>query len=491
MKRLIALLAFVLCLTDAQLTANAQDEYDIGVGRRPGGNRVGVPSRWRGSPQGSRIRTASHLQEEVVAGDVTYEGDYVEGDYIQDDYVDGGYIESGCDSCGGGGCDSCCISDGCCDNCSAPRGFCICFPSHGWVQVDYLNWYQKGVNLPALVSTGPAATRGVIGQAGTTLLYGGDSILTDERDGIRVRFGWWLGNFPGWGIEAEHVGLDNETERFFTQSTGTPIISRPFFDVTAGQENSVAVAFPVGVGPGSILIESESRLQSGAVRLRRQLLGCESVACSFLRGHEVPTSSRLDFTLGYRFWQLDDQINIQDNNTVGPPALGRVGTLAITDRFRSKNQFNGFEFGFLWQARRGWWSLDALARLSVGNVLQTVDITGSTTRTQAGVVSTGTGGVLALPSNIGSYSREEFTMVPELGFTLGYQLTRRIRTNLGYSMIYWGNVARAGEQIDRNINPNQFPFAAGAVVPPNRPQFQFEQTDYWVQGLSFGGEFRW
>ena len=82
-------------------------------------------------------------------------------------------------------------------------------------------------------------------------------------------------------------------------------------------------------------------------------------------------------------------------------------------------------------------------------------------------------------------------MVPELGFTLGYQLTRRIRTNLGYSMIYWGNVARAGEQIDRNINPNQFPFAAGAVVPPNRPQFQFEQTDYWVQGLSFGGEFRW
>ena len=47
--------------------------------------------------------------------------------------------------------------------------------------------------------------------------------------------------------------------------------------------------------------------------------------------------------------------------------------------------------------------------------------------------------------------------MPELGVTLGYQLNPCWRATLGYTFIYWSRVARAGDQIDRDINPDLFP----------------------------------
>lgn len=492
MNRLIALLAFALLLTGVQFPAFAQDDYDIGVGRRPGGNRVGVPSRWRGSPQGSRIRAASHLQEEVFADDVVHDGEYIEGDYIEGDYVDGGNIDGGCDSCGGGGCDSCSVAGNYCGSCNAPNGFCICFPAHGWIHAEYLTWWQSGMDLPPLVTTSPTGTAraaaGVLGQAGTGVLYGNDSILSDARSGFRLRFGWWLANFPGWGIEGEYVGLGSETESFFQQSTGDPIIARPFFNALTGAEDSELVAFP-GVVSGSIAVDSSTEFEGGAVRLRKQLFGTESCGYSAIHCREVPVSTRFDLTMGYRYWQLQEQVQTREQLTL--QTTNPSGTFDITDTFHTRNQFNGAEIGFLWQGRRGWWSLDALMRLGIGNVHQTVTVSGNSTIVENGATSTFNTGFLAQRSNIGVYDRDQFTMIPELGLTLGYQMTRRIRATMGYSLIYWGNVVRPGDQIDTDINPNLLAPEANPFTGPLRPQFQFAQTDYWVQGLSFGGEFRW
>ena len=85
-------------------------------------------------------------------------------------------------------------------------------------------------------------------------------------------------------------------------------------------------------------------------------------------------------------------------------------------------------------------------------------------------------------------------MVPELGATLGYQMTRRLRVTAGYSAIYWGSVVRPGDQVDLDVNPLLLPPEQATPVVANgalRPQFQFVETDYWVQGLSFGADFRW
>lgn len=70
-------------------------------------------------------------------------------------------------------------------------------------------------------------------------------------------------------------------------------------------------------------------------------------------------------------------------------------------------------------------------------------------------------------------------------------MTRRLRATAGYSLIYMGNVVRPGDQVDLDVNPNLLPPENVPFSGPLRPQFNFVETDYWVQGLSFGGEFRW
>ena len=52
---------------------------------------------------------------------------------------------------------------------------------------------------------------------------------------------------------------------------------------------------------------------------------------------------------------------------------------------------------------------------------------------------------MALPSNIGHYSRDQFSVVPEVGLNVGYQLTRHVSLSAGYTCIYWSNVHTAPE----------------------------------------------
>ncbi len=482
MKRLIASVALTFGLI-ASTPVQAQDDHRQGAQRSVRTARPGIPSRWTGKPSQRLISSASH-DEYVTEGEIV-----IDGDPIMEDVH-----PSGCDSCGGGGCDSCSVSDSFCGSCSAPHRFCICLPAHGWVSAEYLLWYSSGMRVPVLASTGDAVAGagGAVGTSGFASLFGGDDILDEDRSGARVRFGSWLQRFPGWGIEGEYVGLSQETSDFFSRPGGTdPLLARPYFDVTTGSENSVVVSTPPN-HTGSLDILVASDFDGGAFRVRHQLTSSQGCGYSELCCQTIPTSSRLDKTVGYRFWELDESITIDHTSVVADNAF------AVRDLFSTRNQFNGAELGFLWQARRGWWSIDTLMRLGIGNVRQTVTIEGTTVITPpGGAAVTNLGGILALPAanggNIGSYEQDKFTMVPELGVTLGYQMTKRVRLTAGYSLVYFGNVVRPGDQIDRALNPNLFPSLAAnpTVTVPNRPQFNFVETDYWVQGLSFGGEFRW
>ena len=154
--------------------------------------------------------------------------------------IDDGASYASCESCGGGGCSSCgpvyspapvqefhgssCGCDSCgvstsyCGSCNAPSGFCFCFPSHGWVHAEYLLWSQKGMDMPALVTTSTSTVReeaGVLGLPLTSVLFGDtDDILDDDKSGFRIRFGLvaakllWLGHrrrIPG--IQRRHCNL--------------------------------------------------------------------------------------------------------------------------------------------------------------------------------------------------------------------------------------------------------------------------------------------
>jgi hypothetical protein len=98
---------------------------------------------------------------------------------------------------------------------------------------------------------------------------------------------------------------------------------------------------------------------------------------------------------------------------------------------------------------------------------------------------------LAQSTNIGSYSRDVFAVVPEIDLNVGYQVTPHARLEAGYSFIYWSNVVRAGDQIDTSVNASYIPPGQTVVGDPTRPRFAFEQTSFWAQGVNFGLKLTW
>src|SRR5204862_492234 len=75
------------------------------------------------------------------------------------------------------------------------------------------------------------------------------------------------------------------------------------------------------------------------------------------------------------------------------------------------------------------------------------------------------GGLLALPSNIGRYSRDRFAVLPEASINLGYQVTPWLRATAGYTFLYCSNVVRPGDQVNLAVNPTQLPSNLTAPAP--------------------------
>jgi hypothetical protein len=103
------------------------------------------------------------------------------------------------------------------------------------------------------------------------------------------------------------------------------------------------------------------------------------------------------------------------------------------------------------------------------------------------------GGLLAERSNIGSFHRDRFSVVPEVDLKVGYQLTDHVKVFAGYDFLYWSSVVRPGQQIDRTIDETLIPnFNSGATpAGQNRPMVLFRESDFWAQGLTLGLEFRY
>ncbi len=400
--------------------------------------------------------------------------------------------DSPCGSCSGAGCSMC-------GELCSPQAWrpCVtlCVPQDGWVSFEYLGWWQDGMNLPPLVTSSsdanvPRTEAGVLTSASTRILFGGRDVLDEGFDGGRLRFGVWLDRCHTWGVGAELFQLGSETEGFSATSTGAPVLARPFFNTQTGLEDSELVAFP-NVVSGTVNAFARSRLSGAAVNLRR--LRCCDEGCSqwLFCGCPEHYCSRTELLLGYRFLELEETIQVTEDlvstDTQAP------GTFDILDRFDTRNQFNGFDVGWVYRRTRGFWTCDMLLRMAIGNTRQTVTINGRTTVNDVinPPAQTLPGGLLAQTSNIGTYRRDEFTVVPEFNWNVGYQLTDHFKMTLGYTFIYWSNVVRPGDQIDRDLNPNLLPPPAQPLTGAQRPTFAFDNTDYWVQGINFGGELRW
>jgi hypothetical protein len=210
----------------------------------------------------------------------------------------------------------------------------------------------------------------------------------------------------------------------------------------------------------------------------------------FLKG----ASRHVDMTFGLRWSQLDERLRVHEDLFVVQPPIEAGTRFQLTDSFATSNEFFGGEVGFIadWEKRR--WSLELLSRLAIGSTRQRVFINGETIVTPVtGPTETFPGfGLLAQPSNVGGYERDEFSVIPEIGVTVGYLLTDRLRLTAGYTLLFWTSVVRPGDQIDFDVNSEFLDLPADpSLVDPQRPLFAFDDTDIWAQGFSFGVDYRW
>jgi hypothetical protein len=340
-----------------------------------------------------------------------------------------------------------------------------------WAELDYLAWTVKGDRLPALVTTG---TTGVLGAPGTTVLFGDARVNDGWRSGGRLQAGYWFDQTRTRGIEASVFALEDASTGFAAASNaaGSPLLARPFFDPILNAQSAMFVAAP-GIAAGSVTANETSRLY-GAGALYRQSLG-------------MVAGEKVSGLVGYRYLHSSDKLDISSSATslsiLFPPGT----TFAANDSFKASSDFHGLDLGLVGEFDRGPWTFEWRAKVALGVNFNDARISGSSSATVGGVTTTSVGGLLALPSNIGSYSQTRFAVVPDLELKAGYQLTPQWRIVAGYEVLYWTAVQRAGGLIDLTVNPNLIPPGPGGG--PQRPAPVFDTTSLLAQGFTLGARY--
>ena len=473
---------------------------------------------YEAGPFGNAEYQSGGFESSCGCGDISSTGGSGECNACQMPYgASNGMNPYGCDSCGmtpdvyGYGppagfpseCNQCNAGEQC--NSCGPAGYAV--PSFGcqtccpcgnaaplWFGAEALIWSTPSSYLPLIVTTSEAGTQGadagIIGRPGTQVLYGGNDLFTGTHGGFRLRGGVNFDQCGVSGMDAEFFMLGNRNESYHGVSNGTPILARPFLNAQTGLNDAQLVAYP-GLVNGSIDVNAKSSLNSGALHYREVFWKecAPGDPCADSCWRSAPRSFSLGFQIGPRFINLRETIGINEQLTGQGNSAGTK--YSIQDSFRTKNQFWGAEFGLFGNRQRGRWSLDGAARLAVGGTNQQLDISGQTAVTAGGVTTTNPGGFLAQSTNSGSFKQNRFALVPQFDVGISYQMTNNWRASVGYSLLYWGSVLRATEQIDPVVNPGLLPPPQDPLIGELRPTALMHESSYLAHGITLGLERRW
>jgi hypothetical protein len=195
---------------------------------------------------------------------------------------------------------------------------------------------------------------------------------------------------------------------------------------------------------------------------------------------------RLDLIGGYQFTRIDDQLGMHSSSVQLAGTFPPGTSFNFQDNFEVRNDFHGMPLGLMADYEYGPWSVSILAKIALGTMHENVSTYGASSISYPGSAAptTSAGGLYVQGTNAGSYNRHQFTCVPEIGVNVGYQLTSWCTITLGYSAIYWSNVALAGDQIDRGVNGSQL--LGGTLAGPARPAAANRDTSFWVHGFQIG-----
>jgi hypothetical protein len=341
-----------------------------------------------------------------------------------------------------------------------------------WLGIEGLIWWTRGqaVSVP-LVTTGPASqgnNAGNLGVPGTVSLN--QPLNYGAAGGTRFFAGGWF--------DSDHtIGMDGSIFLLGSQSAGYHIIDR------AG-DGSLVINTPVvgapfttqisapGMATGNVHVNVSAHFGGGDVDLLYNLYRDRGWTLNLLGG--------------YRYVQLNESITIDSRSDLFTTAtytdaLGNVivsappgSTIVASDRFSTRNQFNGGQLGVNFQRRWGRLSVSGAAKLAIGDMHEVVTVSGATNVMPINAAPVPLSGGNFATLQQGRYGQDRFAFIPEVQCNLGYQITPWMRGQIGYNFLYLSRVVRPGNQIDN--------FYDGV----NHPAVPMTNSSFWAQGLNIG-----
>src|SRR5262249_27996675 len=201
-----------------------------------------------------------------------------------------------------------------------------------------------------------------------------------------------------------------------------PVLLRPFFDVNNGINNAVVVSFP-GLARGEL-----------SALAKYQLWGAEANAWCNVCGEGPGQILRAGLIAGFRYADLTGLVQFNQStqfatNLAGFPAfLPFAGSRQeVFDSFSDRNQYYGAQVGIRVRSLFDWGEFSTTVKYGIGTTHERLTVNGGQVLTApSGAQTTSVGGLLALPSNIGTRSQNSFAQFPEAHLSIAVRLSRYI-----------------------------------------------------------------
>lgn len=350
-----------------------------------------------------------------------------------------------------------------------------------WINPEYLLWNVRRGPLPGvLVTTSSAAgpNAGIPGDPTTAVLFGGHDIRYGLLDGARLTVGLMSDSMP-FSLDINVFGLEQKHDHFQVQSN-------PF--------GSPVIAIPVSLfgGPTTAIHVSDPNNFSGGVHIDSaiSLWGSETNA---MRAWFVDSSTAVNVIAGLRFLELSESFKMAtDSHDVNSGA-----SFFSFDSFGTRNRFYGLQLGANLVYRQDRLSIMAFNKLALGETETHIAISGmrtgaaipSNSLATAGFLATpsAAGGILTSPSNVGTFNRDCFSVVDEIGINAAFEVFDGVAVTGGASFLFWGDVVRPGDQVTTIVAPAGTTRPANGIIPGRSDR----DSDFWAYGLNLGLEFRY
>lgn len=343
--------------------------------------------------------------------------------------------------------------------------------SRFWVGADFLVLFGKGYDTPPLV--------GVIRDSNTSVI---NNLYPDERFGngpfsaVRLRGGFSFdsdGLTSGFDVSYTHVFDRTVTERF--GHVNGQVLGRPFIDAASGVANLLQATTSDGFLRGSIIVKDHTEMNGGEIH--------------YFVSDPSPVGMTIQWLAGFRYFRLADRLRTDFQTEIPSMGLG----LQMHDEFKTTNRAYMTQVGFRGGYSTERWFVNGELKVGLGVISQRGSVDGSTTAGTIGAsLPAQSGGLFALPGNIGNYEQTKFGFMPELALNLGFHLTPSLTLVGGYEFMFINSVIRPGGLIDGTVNTQRVPSVNLTPVQslPNRPASVFNNESFWLQGISIGLQYR-